>query len=80
MQNRQLHFVEPEEEIKCFNGPPRVMKQVRGIPKLRFGYTASRGVACAIEAFAFLFWFNEGQLAILHLYRFELYEYCSKLT
>jgi len=43
MQNRQLHFVEPEEEIKCFNGPPRAMKQVRG--KLRFGYTASRGVA-----------------------------------
>ena len=43
MQNRQLHFVEPEEEVKCFNGPPRAMKQVRG--KLRFGYTASRGVA-----------------------------------
>ena len=38
-----------------------------------------RGAQWSIETFNFLSWFSEVQLAILHLYRFELYEYCLKL-
>ena len=30
MQNRQLHFVEPEKKTECLNGPPRAMKQEGG--------------------------------------------------
>ena len=42
---------------------------------------ARGGRSIDAETFNFLFRFklNEVQLAILYLYRFELYEYCSKL-